>query len=75
MAELIRKPQATLTTVLSIRVEAALKEEYPKARKAAERQNIDLTAMLTAAIGDVFKAVMGAATTKVSSLNDRRGSE
>jgi len=75
MAELIRKPQATITTVLSIRVEASLKDECAKARKTAQRQNIDLTAMLSAAIGDVFKAVNGAATTKVSSLSDRRGSE
>ena len=75
MAEVIRKPQATLTTVLSIRVEAALKDEYPKARKAAERQNIDLTAMMTAAISDVFKAVMGAGSAKVSTLSDRRGPE
>jgi hypothetical protein len=75
MAEVIRKPQATLTTILSVRVDASLKDEYAKARKAAERQNIDLTAMMTAACSDVFKAVMGAGTTKVSSIGDRRGSE
>ncbi len=65
MAEVIRKPQATLTTVLSVRVEASLKDEYAKARKAAERQNIDLVAMMSTALGDVFKAVIGATTTKV----------
>ncbi len=75
MAEIVRKPQPTPTTVISVRVEASLKDDYAKARKTAERQNIDLTAMLTAALSDVFKAVMGAAPTKVSSLSDRRGSE
>jgi hypothetical protein len=75
MAELVRKPQPTPTTVISVRVEASLKDDYAKARKTAERQNIDLTAMLSAALGDVFKAVMGAAPAKVSALSDRRGSE
>jgi hypothetical protein len=75
MAEVIRKPQPTLTTVLSVRVEASLKDEYAKARKTAERQNIDLVAMMTTALGDVFKAVSGVGTPKVSALSDRRGSE
>jgi hypothetical protein len=75
MAEIVRKPQPTPTTVLSVRVDASLKDEYAKARKAADRQSIDLSAMMSVALGDVFKAVIGASSTKVSSLNDRRGSE
>ena len=75
MAEIVRKPQPTPTTVLSVRVEASLKDEYAKARKAAERQNIDLTAMASAALGDVFKAVLGAGSAKVAALSDRRGTE
>ena len=72
MAEIVRKPQPTPTTVLSVRVEASLKDEYAKARKAAERQNLDLSAMMSAALGDVFKTVIGTSSTKVSSLGDRR---
>ena len=75
MAEIVRKPQPTPTTVLSVRVEASLKDDYAKARKTAERQNIDLTAMLTAALSDVFKAVANAGSAKVSLLGERRGSE
>jgi hypothetical protein len=75
MAEVIHKPITTPTVLLSVRVEAPVKTEYAKARAAAERQNIDLTSMMSAALSDVFKTVMGAATTKVLSLNDRRGTE
>jgi hypothetical protein len=75
MAEIVRKPQPTPTIVLSLRVEAWLKDEHAKARKTAERQSIDLTAMCTAALSDVFKAVANAGSAKVSSLGDRRGSE
>ena len=72
MAEIVRKPQPIPTTVLSVRVEASLKDEYAKARKAADRQNLDLSAMISAALGDVFKTVIGSGPTKVSSLGDRR---
>ena len=72
MAEIVRKPQPIPTTVLSVRVEASLKDEYAKARKAADRQNLDLSAMMSAALGDVFKTVIGSGSTKVSSLGDRR---
>jgi len=61
--------------VLSIRLEASLKDEYAKARKTAERQSIDLTAMMSTALTDVFKAVANAGSAKVSVLGDRRGSE
>ena len=72
MAEIVRKPQPIPTTVLSVRVEASLKDEYAKARKAAERQSVDLSAMMSIALGDVFKTVIGSGSTKVSSLGDRR---
>jgi hypothetical protein len=72
MAEIVRKPQPPSTIVLSVRVEAALKDEYAKARKAADRQSIDLSAMMTAALADVFKTVIGSGSAKVSSLGDRR---
>jgi hypothetical protein len=75
MAEIVRKPQVAPTTVIALRVEASLKDEHAKARKVAERQNIDLTAMVSAALSDVFKAIMGAGPGKVSSLSDRRGTE
>ncbi len=75
MAEIVRKPQPTPTIVLSIRLEASLKDEYAKARKTAERQSIDLTAMMSTALTDVFKAVANAGSAKVSVLGDRRGSE
>jgi hypothetical protein len=72
MAEIVRKPQTPSTIVLSVRVEVSLKDEYVKARKAAERQSIDLPAMMTTALADVFKTVIGSGSTKVSSLGDRR---
>jgi len=75
MAEVIHKPQPKPTVLLTVRVEAPIKDEYAKARKAADRQSIDLTSMMSTALSDVFKAVMGAAPAKVSSLSDRRGSE
>jgi hypothetical protein len=71
MPEVIHKPQPKPTVLLTVRVEAPIKDEYAKARKVADRQNIDLTSMISTALNDVFKAVTNAAPTKVTALNER----
>lgn len=56
--EIIRKPQQPATETLSIRVTAGLKKEHAKAREVADRQGIDMTAMVTNALSEVFKAIV-----------------
>lgn len=56
--EIIRKPQQPATEMVSIRVTAGMKKEHARARDIAERQGIDMTAMLTNALNDVFKAII-----------------
>ncbi len=55
--EVIRKPQQTATEVISLRVTAGLKKEHAKARATAQRQEIDMTAMVTKALSEVFKTI------------------
>jgi hypothetical protein len=55
--EIIRKPQEPATEVISFRVAAGLKKDFAKARDIAQRQGIDLTAMLSNALSEVFKAI------------------
>jgi hypothetical protein len=56
--EIIRKPQEPATETLSVRVTAGLKKEHARARDVAQRQGIDMTAMVTNALSDVFKAII-----------------
>jgi len=60
--ELIRKPEQTPTTVISVRVELAIKKDFMRARELAARQGIDMTAMCTAALNEVAKTILNAAT-------------
>jgi hypothetical protein len=55
--EIIRKPQQPATEMISIRVTAGLKKEHTRAREAAQRLGIDMTAMVTSALSEVFKAI------------------
>lgn len=55
--EVIRKPQQIATEVISIRVTAGLKKEHAKARATAQRQDIDMTTMVTKALSEVFKSI------------------
>ena len=55
--EIIRKPEETATEIISIRVTTGLKKEHTKARVSAQRQGIDMTAMVTKALSDVFKNI------------------
>jgi hypothetical protein len=68
--EVIRKPQPPATEVLSIRVSAGMKKEYAKARDIADRQGIDLTAMVSNALSEVCKTVAQAQTSsKVTAIS------
>jgi hypothetical protein len=60
--ELIHKPEQTPTTVISVRVEAAIKKDLARAREKAAREGIDMTAMVTAALSEVAKAILNAGT-------------
>ena len=60
--EVIRKPQQPATEIISIRVTEGLKKEYAKARDIAQRQDIDMTAMVTNALSEVFKTIIHAGT-------------
>jgi hypothetical protein len=66
--EIIRKPQQAPTDTVSVRVDVTVKKDFTRAREVAARQNIDLTAMVSAALGDIAKAVLGASTSKVTSI-------
>jgi hypothetical protein len=66
--EIIRKPQATATEMISIRVTAGLKKEYARARDLAQRQGIDLTAMVSNAVTEVCKAITQTSN-KVSAIS------
>jgi hypothetical protein len=66
--EVIRKPQQPATETISIRVTAGLKKEYAKARDIAQRQGIDLTAMATNALSEVFKTI-AQASSKVTAIS------
>jgi hypothetical protein len=55
--EIIRKAQPPATETLSVRVAAGLKKEHSRARDVAQRQGIDMTAMVSNALSDVFKAI------------------
>lgn len=67
-AEIIRKPQQPATEMISVRVTAGMKKEHARAREIAERQGIDMTAMLTNALSDVFKAIIQTSS-KVTSIS------
>ncbi len=75
MPEVIRKPQPTLTVLLTVRLEAAVKKDYTKAREVADRQHIDLSAMMSNALREVFNAVIATASGKVAALSDHRGND
>jgi hypothetical protein len=66
--EVIRKPQAPATEVISVRVSAGLKKEHAKARDIAERLGIDLTAMASSALSEVFKTITQASS-KVTAIS------
>ncbi len=75
MAEVVRKPQVPPTEVLSVRVDASLRKEYAKAREVAHRQDIDLTAMVSAALRDVFTTIIAASGPgKIAAISERRTS-
>lgn len=58
--EVIRKPEQSPTSVISVRVELAIKKDFMRAREIATGQGIDMTAMCTAALGEVAKAILNA---------------
>jgi hypothetical protein len=60
--EVIRKPDETPTIVIGVRIEASFKEVWQRARKKAERDHVDMTAMSTKALGEVVKAILGTAS-------------
>lgn len=66
--EVIRKPQQPATEMISIRVTAGTKKEYAKVRDIAQRQGIDITAMMTNALSEVFKAITQASS-KVTAIS------
>lgn len=67
--ELIRKPQQAPTGTITVRVDLPVKKDFTRAREIAARQNIDMMAMVSAALGEVAKAVLNASTTKVTSIS------
>jgi hypothetical protein len=66
--EIIRKPQQPPTEMISVRVTAGLKKEYARARDLAQRQGIDLTAMVSNAVSEVCKAITSTSS-KVTSIS------
>ena len=60
--EVIRKPKQPAIEIISVRVTAGLKKDQAKAREIAERLDIDMTAMVTQALGDVFNSIIHAGT-------------
>jgi hypothetical protein len=66
--EIVKKPKPIPTETLSIRVLAGLRKEYAKAREQADRQEIDLMAMISTALSDVFKSV-AQASSKVTAIS------
>jgi hypothetical protein len=66
--EIIRKPQQPATETISIRVAAGTKKDFAKARDIAQRQGIDLTAMVSTALSEVFKAI-AQASSKVTAIS------
>ena len=69
--EVIRKPKQPAIEIISVRVTAGLKKDQAKAREIAERLEIDLTAMVTQALGDVFNSIIHAGT-KAGAPDDRK---
>lgn len=67
--EIIRKPQQPATDTITVRVEIPVKKDLTRARELAARQNIDMTAMVSAALGEVAKAVLSATSTKVTPIS------
>jgi hypothetical protein len=62
--EVIRKPEQTPTTVISIRVELPVKKELARAREKAARDNIDMTAMASAALLEMARAILNTGPSK-----------
>ena len=69
--EVIRKPKQPAIEIISVRVTAGLKKDQAKAREIAERLEIDMTAMVTQALGDVFNSIVHAGT-KATAPEDRK---
>jgi hypothetical protein len=67
--EVIRKPQQTPTGTITVRVELPVKKDFTRAREVAARQHIDMTAMVSAALGEVAKAVLNANPAKVTPIS------
>ncbi len=70
--EVIRKPKQPAIEIISVRVTAGLKKDQAKAREIAERLDIDLTAMVTQALGDVFNSIIHAGTRAAAPVADDR---
>jgi hypothetical protein len=73
--KVIHKPEQVPTTVISVRVEASLKKDWPRAREKAERDRVDMTAMCTEALSEVVRSILGTSSSKASttSLNGSNG--
>jgi hypothetical protein len=75
--EVIRKPKRIATEIISLRVIAGLKKDLAKAREIAERLEIDMTAMMSNALSDVFNAIAhintkGAASSSAPAADDHK---
>lgn len=68
--ELIRKPEQAPTTVIAVRVEAAIKKDFMQARELAARQNIDMTAMVTAALAEVARTILNATAKRSTTISN-----
>jgi hypothetical protein len=73
--KVIHKPEQVPTTVISVRVEASLKKDWPRAREKAERDRVDMTAMCTEALSEVVRSILGTGpkTSTGASLNGSNG--
>jgi len=56
--EIVRKPDRVATALITVRVKTVTKDDLTRARKIGDKQNLDMTAMIDAALADVATSVL-----------------